>query len=56
MVKEEENVYITQEYMRELEEEMLNAARELQFEKAAEIRDRITQLQTEVGDLHAGTV
>ncbi|MDR4504775.1 MAG: excinuclease ABC subunit UvrB [Candidatus Scalindua sp.] len=56
MVKEEETVYITQEYIRELEEEMLNAARELHFEKAAEIRDRITLLQSEAGGLHAGKI
>lgn len=47
MVKEDETVYITQEYIRELEEEMLNAARELHFEKAAEIRDRIAKLLPE---------
>ncbi len=54
LIKEEESVYVTQEYIRELEEEMLNAARELHFEKAAEIRDKITQLQTEAGGLLAG--
>ena len=47
IVKEEEAEYITQEYLRELEEEMLQAAHELNFEKAAEIRDRITKLQSE---------
>ena len=47
MVKEEEVEYITQEYLRELEEEMLQAAKELNFEKAAEIRDRIVKLQSE---------
>ena len=47
MVREEETVYITQEYIKELEEEMLNAARKLDFEKAAEIRDRIIKLQSE---------
>ncbi|MCP5003975.1 MAG: excinuclease ABC subunit UvrB [Planctomycetes bacterium] len=56
MVREEESVYITQEYIRELEEEMLNAARELHFEKAAEIRDRITRLETETKGSHADKV
>ena len=41
MVKEDEIEYITQEYIRELEEEMLQAASDLNFEKAAEIRDRV---------------
>jgi len=45
MVKEDEAEYVTQEYIRELEEEMLQAASELNFEKAAEIRDRVLKLQ-----------
>jgi excinuclease ABC subunit B len=53
IVKEEEAEYITQEYLRELEEEMLQAANELNFEKAAEIRDRIIKLQSEVQTEHA---
>ncbi len=53
IVKEEEAEYITQEYLRELEEEMLQAAHELNFEKAAEIRDRITKLQSEFQTEHA---
>ena len=47
MVKEDEAEYVTQEYIRELEEEMLQAASELNFEKAAEIRDRVIKLQSE---------
>jgi excinuclease ABC subunit B len=47
MVKEDEAEYVTQEYIRELEEEMLQAARDLNFEKAAEIRDRVLKLQSE---------
>ena len=46
-VMEEESEYITQEYLRELEEEMLQAAKNLDFEKAAELRDRIVKLQSE---------
>lgn len=46
MVKEDEAEYITHEYIRELEEEMLQAASDLNFEKAAEIRDRVLKLQS----------
>jgi len=53
IVREEEAEYITQEYLRELEEDMLQAAKELNFEKAAEIRDRIIKLQKEVQTEHA---
>jgi excinuclease ABC subunit B len=53
IVREEEAEYITQEYLRELEEDMLQAAKELNFEKAAEIRDRIVKLQKEVQTEHA---
>ena len=49
MVKEDEAEYVTQEYIRELEEDMLQAARDLNFEKAAEIRDRVLKLQSEMG-------
>ncbi len=49
MVKEDEAEYVTQEYIRELEEEMLQAASDLNFEKAAEIRDRVLKLQSEMG-------
>ena len=40
-VHESEAEYITAEQLRELEEEMLAAANELDFERAAELRDRI---------------
>jgi len=49
MVKEDEAEYVTQEYIRELEEEMLQAASDLNFEKAAELRDRVLKLQSEMG-------
>ena len=49
MVKEDETEYVTQEYIRELEEEMLQAASDLNFEKAAELRDRVLKLQSEMG-------
>lgn len=47
--RSEEGVYITEEYIQELEQEMLAAADELDFERAASIRDRITHLRDSVG-------
>ncbi len=40
--------YITQEYLKELEAEMLTAAQDLEFERAAQIRDKIAQLQRDM--------
>lgn len=40
-VAESEEEYVTQEFVNELEEEMLKAAESLEFERAAELRDRI---------------
>ena len=45
----EETEYVTQEYINELEAEMMAAAEALEFERAAALRDRITQLQDSVG-------
>ena len=45
--------YITQEYLKELESEMLSAAQDLDFERAAQLRDKIAQLQR---DTTGGTV
>jgi len=45
----EETQYITEEYLAELEGEMLAAAEALQFERAAAIRDRIEQMRESVG-------
>jgi excinuclease ABC subunit B len=39
--------YITQEYLEELHKEMLEAASGLEFERAAQLRDRIAQLKGE---------
>jgi excinuclease ABC subunit B len=39
--------YITQEYLEELHKEMLEAASSLEFERAAQLRDRIAQLKGE---------
>jgi excinuclease ABC subunit B len=47
--RNDETVYITEEYLQELEVEMLAAAEALEFERAAAIRDRITQLRDAVG-------
>ncbi len=45
----DETVYITEEYIAELEAEMMTAAEAMEFERAATIRDRITQLHDEIG-------
>lgn len=43
------SVLVTQEFIQELENEMLAASEELDFERAALLRDRISQLQDSVG-------
>jgi len=45
-----EDIYITEEYVSELEAEMFEAARALEFEKAAALRDRIGQLREFIGE------
>ena len=45
----DDDAYVTEEYIAELEKEMLGAAEALEFERAAAIRDRITQLNEQVG-------
>lgn len=47
--RREEAQYITEEYLAELEAEMLAAAEELEFERAAAIRDRIAQMRQQLG-------
>ncbi len=47
--RKEDTQYITEEYLSELEAEMLAAAEELEFERAAAIRDRIQQMRDQVG-------
>ncbi|HVV99087.1 MAG TPA: excinuclease ABC subunit UvrB [Planctomycetaceae bacterium] len=44
-----EQQYVTQEFVNELEGEMLAAAEQLDFERAAELRDRILQLKQQMG-------
>ena len=48
-VAESEEEYITQEFVNELEEEMLKAAEALEFERAAELRDKIQQIKEKYG-------
>ncbi|HVJ85044.1 MAG TPA: excinuclease ABC subunit UvrB [Caulifigura sp.] len=44
-----ETQYITQEFLGELEAEMLRAAENLEFERAAALRDRVVDLKKQVG-------
>ncbi|HEX6961951.1 MAG TPA: excinuclease ABC subunit UvrB [Lacipirellula sp.] len=46
----EETQYITEEYLAELEAEMLAAAEALEFERAAAIRDRIERMRDSIGE------
>jgi len=45
----DEATYITEEFINELEAEMFTAAKDLDFERAAALRDRITQYRDNVG-------
>ncbi len=45
----DEAQYITEEYLAELEAEMLAAAEALEFERAAALRDRIEQMRDQIG-------
>ena len=47
--REEKTVYITEEYVNELQTEMLKAAEDLEFERAGTLRDRISRLQDSIG-------
>jgi excinuclease ABC subunit B len=44
-----ETQYVTQEFLTELEAEMMRAAENLEFERAAQLRDRIAELKKHVG-------
>ena len=46
---ESETTYITIEYVEEIEREMLTAAENLEFERAAQLRDRALQLKENIG-------
>jgi len=45
----DESLYITEEYLAELEAEMMDDARRLNFERAAALRDRIQQMRKQIG-------
>lgn len=44
-----ETYFVTQEFINELEGEMMKAAEGLEFERAAQLRDRIMQLKQQIG-------
>ena len=48
-VAEQEAVYVTIEYVESLEQEMLAAAENLEFERAASLRDRVLVLKDNLG-------
>ena len=45
-----EEQFVTEELIRELEAEMLQAAEKLDFERAAQLRDRVHQLKEKIGE------
>ncbi len=47
--RDDESVYVTEEYIQELEAEMLAAAENLEFERAGIIRDRIIEVKKSIG-------
>ncbi len=51
VVRESEEAYVSREYVRELEEEMRRAAANLEFERAAALRDRIASVKEERDEL-----
>ncbi|MDZ4685822.1 MAG: excinuclease ABC subunit UvrB [Planctomycetaceae bacterium] len=48
-----ETQFVTQEYLNELEQEMVAAAEMMEYERAAKLRDRILQLRQQVGQMVA---
>lgn len=48
-----ETQFVTQEYLNELEQEMITAAEMMEYERAAKLRDRILQLRQQVGQMVA---
>ncbi len=48
-----ETQFVSQEYLAALEQEMLTAAESLEFERAAQLRDRILQLKNQIGQMVA---
>lgn len=50
VARNDDTIYITEEHIAEVEKEMLSAAEELDFEKAAMLRDRIGKLREAIGE------
>ncbi len=50
LAQSEDTVYITEEFISELQTEMLQAAEDLEFERAGALRDRIKTLQDSIGE------
>ena len=48
-----ETQFVTQEYLKELEREMLDAAKLMEFERAAQLRDRVLELKQQIGKMVA---
>jgi excinuclease ABC subunit B len=46
---DDETQFVTQEFLNELEAEMMKAAEDLEFERAAQLRDRILELKQQMG-------
>ncbi|MCB7130203.1 MAG: UvrB/UvrC motif-containing protein, partial [Candidatus Brocadiales bacterium] len=46
VVAETEEEYVTRDYINELKQEMQEAAAKLDFERAAELRDRLTAIHS----------
>ena len=46
---QDEELFITQEYINELEKEMLESAERLEFERAAILRDKIEEMRKHIG-------
>ncbi len=49
IARKAETIYVTEEYLAELEREMLAAAEALEFERAAGLRDKINKLRDSLG-------
>lgn len=47
--RDDETQYITEEYINELEQEMMDAAEAMEFERAANLRDRISKMRESIG-------
>jgi excinuclease ABC subunit B len=54
--RSDETQYITEEYLQELEAEMMEAAESLDFERAASIRDRIGVMRNSMGQTVADAI